>query len=361
MFYFLVQAQTMSVFTNLIKVSIVVTLYQRFKSQKIGGKDYPWFKSEKYDIDPSIDVVDSVAIRSRTVPPPKRRRQRRKTGIIYATKENAKRLKREYESLNNTPVPPAYSRALSQRRPSSDLYMLPSGIVGEDEVSHKLYLSPVNVIKILIFLQTDGLYLNRETSILDGPPRRVYRGDEVDAPRRLREIKGLPEDDIVGKLIAFFWWFCFLVARILAISSFAYFYPRDIIWLLSVHFIICVAFLVYDVKTYVVRQNKAVFYIFLGLVYIFCIIEFMKKFKKAKYLYLGFFALVFVENFATCLVWWLSNLESEEIQSDWWFRFIFFGVLLCSLFSLSSMVFYLIFNKPKKVVVDEEVVEGNPL
>lgn len=132
----------MSIFTNLIKVSIVITIYQSFKSQKVGGKDYPWFKSEKYDIDPSIDVVDSVAIRSRTAVPQKRRRQRRRTGIIYATKENAKRLKREYESLNNTPIPPpAYLRTLSQRRPSSDLYMLPSGIVGEDEVRHKLYVS----------------------------------------------------------------------------------------------------------------------------------------------------------------------------------------------------------------------------
>ncbi|KRT86406.1 hypothetical protein AMK59_160, partial [Oryctes borbonicus] len=338
-----VQAQTMSVVMNLIKVSIVTTLYQRFKTQKIGGKDYPWYKSEKYDIgrDSSVDVVDSVATRFRAGAP--QRRRKRTTGIIYATRENAKRLKREYESRNNTPLP-MYTRSLSQRRPSSDLYMLPTGIVDQDEV--------------------DAVFLNRETSVLDGPPRRVYKGadiDETDFPRLLREIKGLPEDDIVGKLIAFFWWFCFFIARILALVSFAYFYPGQIIWLVLVHFIICEAFLIYDVKTYVVKRHKAVFYIFVGLIYIFCIIEFMKKFKKTTFIYYGFFALVYVENFVTCLIWWFSNLESDEIQSDWWFRFIFISVIICTLFSLSSMIFYILINKPKKVVVDEELVEGNPL
>lgn len=206
--------------------------------------------------------------------------------------------------------------------------------------------------------------LNRETSIVDGPPRQVFKGtssDEVDAPRMIREIKSLPEDDIVGKLIACLWWFCFLIARILAIASFAYFYPRDIIWLLTIHFIICVAFLIYDAQTYVVRQQKVVFYIFIGFVYIFCIIEFMKKFKKANMIYYGFFVLVSVENIITCFVWWLSNLESEEIQSDWWFRFIFMSVLCCTIFSFSSMIFYLIINQPKKVVVDEEVVKVNSI
>ncbi|GJQ86601.1 hypothetical protein Trydic_g7834 [Trypoxylus dichotomus] len=337
-----VQVQTLSVFMNLINVSIITALYQRFKTQKIGGKDYPWYKSEKYDgIDSSIDAVDSIAPRSRAAVP--RKRRRRTTGIIYATRENVKRLKLEYESRNNTPVP-VYSRSLSERRPSSDIYMLPTGIVGEDEV--------------------DGVPLNRETSVLDGPPRRIYKLagiDETDLPRSLREIKGLPEDDIVGKLISFFWWFCFFIARILALVSFAYFYPRDVVWLLTVHFVICEAFLIYDVKTYVVKENKAVFYIFIGLIYIFCIIEFMKQFKKAKFIYYGFFALVFAENFITCLIWWFSNLESEEIQSDWWFRFIFLSVIICTLFSLSSMIFYLMINKPKKVVVDEEVVEGNPI
>lgn len=127
--FFSVQAQTMSIIMNLLKVSIVTTLYQRFKTQKIGGKDYPWYKAEKLEYGKSEDVVDAVATRS-TFKPPRRRR----TGIIYATRENAARLKREYESLNNTPVPTAvYSRGML-RRTSSDLYLIPSGI-DQDEVS----------------------------------------------------------------------------------------------------------------------------------------------------------------------------------------------------------------------------------
>lgn len=199
---------------------------------------------------------------------------------------------------------------------------------------------------------------------MDGPPRIILHGtgiDETDSPRRLRDVKGLPEDDIVGKLVACLWWFCFLIARILAISSFAYFYPRDVLWLIAVHFIICEAFLIYDVQTYVVRRTKALFYIFIGIIYIFCIIEFMKKFKKAKFIYYGFFVLVFAENFITSMIWWFSNLETDEIQNDWWFKFIFYAILGCTLLSLSSMFFYLCINKPEKVVVDQEEVEGNTI
>ncbi|CAH1963147.1 unnamed protein product [Acanthoscelides obtectus] len=39
--------QIASMIINLAKVAITTTYYQRFKSQKLVGKDYPWYKREK--------------------------------------------------------------------------------------------------------------------------------------------------------------------------------------------------------------------------------------------------------------------------------------------------------------------------
>lgn len=267
---------------NLTKLSITTTLYQRFKSQKIAGKQYPWLKPYKLPYDSTIDST-----RQHPQPTPSR---------------------------------------LLVRRSSSDLY-----------------LQPVDV--------------NRETSIVDGPPRRVYRAvDETDLFRipKVMEIKGLPDDDMAGKVIAFCWWFCFLLARMLAISAFAYFYPTDVIWLLASHFVLVVALLLYDVRSDEVRRSKAIFFIFIGLVYLFCLIEFKIKFKKTKFIYNGFFALVFTENIVMSLVWWCANLET--VENDWWFRYIMYLIAICTALSLISMLFYLKVNKPEKVVVERIAV-----
>lgn len=269
---------------NLTKLSITTTLYQRFKSQKVTGKQYPWLKPYKLLYDSTID------------------------------------------SATTRQAPPAPPQRLLVRRSSSDLY-----------------LQPVDV--------------NRETSIVDGPPRTVFRAvDEADFFRlpKIVEVKGLPDDDMAGKVIAFCWWFCFLLARMLAISAFAYFYLTDVIWLLGAHFVLVVALLVYDVRSDQVRINKAIFFIFIGLVYLFCLIEFKIKFKKTKFIYNGFFALVFTENIIMSLVWWCANLET--VEDDWWFKYIICLIIGCTGLSLISMLFYLKVNKPEKVVVERIAV-----
>lgn len=271
---------------NLAKLSITTTLYQRFKSQKLAGKQYPWLKPYKLPYDTTIDS---------------------------STKKQ------------ETPQPSTSNRMLERRR-SSDLY-----------------LQPVDV--------------NRETSIVDGPPRTVFRAvDDTDLFRipKIREIKGMPDDDMAGKLIAFLWWFCFLLARMLAISAFAYFYPTDIIWLMASHFVLVVALLLYDVRSDEVRRAKAIFFIFIGLVYLFCLIEFKIKFKKTKFIYNGFFILVFVENIVMALVWWCANIET--VEDDWWFKYIMYLITGCTGLSLISMLFYMKVNKPEKIVVERVLV-----
>ncbi|XP_017769825.1 PREDICTED: uncharacterized protein LOC108557701 [Nicrophorus vespilloides] len=277
-----IDIQAASILVNICILAGTTVLYQRFKTQKVGGKDYPWFKPYKCLYDPSVDYVDGT--------------RSRKVGIIYRTRETAQAIRK---SLT---------------------------VDVESTTSSDYYMQPVE----------GGI-------------------DEVDiAIQPIRYIRALPEDDLVGKVVSFLWWMCFLLARFFAISTFAYFYPRDVIWLLVSHFILCVAILLYDVRAYVVRRTKAVFFIFIGLVYIFCIIEFKKKFKKARLIYTGYFLLVFIENLTMCLVWWYSELE--DIYNVWWFKFSFNMTLICSFLSFTTMMLYTCVNRPDKVIVGKEVI-----
>lgn len=170
-------------------------------------------------------------------------------------------------------------------------------------------------------------------------------------------MKGLEDDDMAGKLVAFLWWYGFLLARALAISVFAYFFMKECLWLLGSHFLLVITILSYDVKSDAVKRAKALFFIFIGLIYIFCIIEFKIQFKKATFIYYGFFILVFVENFVMCMIWYLGQIES--LENDYWFRYVFYIIVMCSITSFSSMVFYFVINKPPKVVVEARTVSVN--
>lgn len=312
--YFSVYVQGLSIFFNLTKTALTTTLFHRFKSQKLTGKQYPWLKQYKYPYCATINTS--------------------KPGVGLA-EESGGHANQSTEIGPEDENKPSTSRLLERRR-SSDLYLEP--VEGAEKYS------------VVI----------RETSVVDGPPRILYTdygADQVDVfgIPRLREIKGMLEDDAAGKTIAFFWWFCFLLGRILTISTFAYFYPTHIIWLLCSHFILVVALLLYDVRADQVRRAKAIFFIFIGLVYLFCLIEFKIKFKKTKFIYNGFFTLVFTENIIMCFIWWFRNLET--IESDWWFKYVFCVIFVSTALSLLSMLFYLNINKPEKIVVATELVK----
>lgn len=144
-----------------------------------------------------------------------------------------------------------------------------------------------------------------------------------------------------------------MLARVLTISIFAYFYMKETIYLITVHYLLVIGVLFYDIKTNEVKRAKVAFFIFIGLVYVFCIIEFKIKFKKASFIFYGFFFLVFFENLVMCLVWLLGEVES--IENDFWFRFVFYIIVICQILSFSSMFVYFFVNKPKKVVVAKTI------
>lgn len=321
---------------NIAKMAITTTLYQRFKTQKIGGRYYPWFKPYKYIY--GTDTIDGV-LRSKNLQSPYKR------GIVYSTRNTKSKLENQYRT--NVDVVDECDGGVRKIYDDDDDASDGSG----STTSSKYYLKPIDDHQ-----QTKKpSYTMRETSIVGGPKRHLYTNyDVIDLPKRLYSVKALPEDDLAGKIISFMWWFTFILGRMLSISAFAYFYKNETVWLLSSHFVLIVSLLIYDSQANIMRKIKVIYYVFVGLLYLFVLIEFKTKFKKVKFWYYGFFTLIYTENITMCLVWWINNID--YLLNDYWFKYIFNLVLISIMLSLMSLLFYINVTKPKSVIVAEQVL-----
>ncbi|XP_045471042.1 uncharacterized protein LOC123678194 [Harmonia axyridis] len=310
-------SQFMSIVFNLTNLAITVTYYQRFKTQKLAGAQYPWYKPHKYQQNPPSD---EVILRNKAT--------------VLPTRST-----RSTSDVTDKPQEDLYERPGNRR--SSDLYMEPD-IRGT-------YLPPYSsrLPSVVNHWRRMSRYrvrtsLSQETESSSQPDFNI---------RRVLFVKGLPEDDMAGKLIAFCWWWAFLLARILAILAFQYFYPIQVLYILVSHFILTLAILCYDAKSNSLTRSKAMFFLFVCYIYLFCIIEFKIRFRKAKFIYYGFFTLVYLEDLVMCLVWWYGDLDG--VETEFWFRYMFNIIVVCSIFSFVSMMFYMCINKPEKVVVGQ--------
>lgn len=160
-------------------------------------------------------------------------------------------------------------------------------------------------------------------------------------PKRKYSKKGLEEDDPMGKFLSFLWWFFFILARVFAIAVAYEFYPLAVVTMICVHYAIMLAYLFYYSKYYDIIT--LVVNLWLGLVYIFSLIEYRIKFKYADWCTLPYYVFVIVQNVAFTFVWYMN--------ADWngfWYTYIFWAILgsmvLCV---LSSAVYHAMF-KPKK-------------
>ncbi|KAJ8973265.1 hypothetical protein NQ317_017720 [Molorchus minor] len=225
-------AQVLSILFNIAKISITTTFYQRFKAQKLTGKQYPWYKSDLASRQSSVVLRRNIS-----------------EVILEETRSIVeKRMSTDIEKVYN--VEPS---TFSQRRRSSDIYLEPSTSTGYDrrETLQVDFNTTDNEDH-----QTSSPYgrpslsrFSRVISVMGETKSKLFREmgiSERSEPdfnvSRIIYIKGLQDDDLAGKLIAFLWWFCFLLARFLAISAFAYFFIKDALWILLSHFIIVMAF-----------------------------------------------------------------------------------------------------------------------
>lgn len=160
-------------------------------------------------------------------------------------------------------------------------------------------------------------------------------------PTRKYSKKGLEEDDPVGKFLSFVWWFLFILARVLAIVVAYEFYPMYVIATLAVHYAVMLIYLFYYAKYY----DAITFFVnlWLGLVYVFSLIEYRVKFKYADKWSLPYYVFVIVQNLALTLTWFIhANWEG------FWYPYVVYVIFGCTILCVLSSAVYRSLYKPKK-------------
>jgi len=193
----------------------------------------------------------------------------------------------------------------------------------------------------------DSVYREEEamearTSTLESGERLMDSSEQsLKIPKRKYSEKGLEEDDPVGKFLSFLWWFFFIVARVFSIAIAYEFYPKIVFAVLGVHYVIMLIYIFYYSKYY--DAITFVVNLWLGLVYVFSLIEYRIKFKYADWWTLPYYAFVIMQNTTLTFIWF--------IHADWegfWYTYIFCMILISMVLCVfSSTVYYALF-KPKK-------------
>ena len=221
--YFIADAEVLSFVFNLSKIAATIAFYQRFKTQKLAGKQYPWFKSYKNRFNPT-DEIDSLT----------RPRATHTRPTSSTSEDPSPRVVHIRQLSSTTEEPPP-----SESRRSSDFYLEPEESDRPDSMHKSIYSEP------------------EQRDRPDSAPKSIYSRNSMYSRnsgystqpdfniRRVAAVKGLPEDDQAGKLVSFLWWSCFLLARILAISTFFYFYVTSTTYIFTFQFVVFVSCLYY--------------------------------------------------------------------------------------------------------------------
>lgn len=180
------------------------------------------------------------------------------------------------------------------------------------------------------------------------PPRPDSTNIELPTRKIRQQLNGMKEDDVLGKSVAFLWWFFFLLSRILSLAACANFQPYAMFTVL-LHYIIIMAHLLH--QTGFPSIYKVFIQLCLGYVFTFCFIEFRYKVKNVTVLYTCYFSLMLTEITVMSLSWYLNS----EDMDGFWYTFTFTVIFSSHAISCLCMASYLNILKPevKVVYVDE--------
>lgn len=166
-------------------------------------------------------------------------------------------------------------------------------------------------------------------------------GDALSLPSRKQMISGLEEDDLVGKAISFAGWIMFLLMRVISFSVFYVFFPT-FFWMVCLnHYLLMIACIIYEVRFHE-KLERYFFYLFLAYIYLYSLLEFKIRFIHVRTWYVGYFVIVFAENIVMSALWY--NLGVFE---SWWFDFLHFVTITSGVLSLLCLSFYYAFLRPK--------------
>lgn len=240
-----------------------------------------------------------------------------------------------YDAVPQTPPPPT--------PPDADRFHVREALHRLSSFKERMVLNTENYIKEHVPRLPAGLFEHPEDE------DNLSGGDEVDfpLPTRRKMIEGIEQDDFIGKSVSFTGWVLFLVMRILSLSVFSVFYLKATLHLLYIHYFLMVLCLFYETKFHE-KIERIYFYLFLGYIYIFSILEFKIKFVHVRQWYSGYVGFVFTQNIVISMIWYgFADFNS------WWFHYLFALIIGSGMLSLACLLFYYFLLKPADKILFE--------
>lgn len=153
------------------------------------------------------------------------------------------------------------------------------------------------------------------------------------------QIEGLSEDEMIGKIIAFVWWYFFILSRTLTLSTLAFFYPWAFAIISLLHYLGMTSYLFSCGDSE--RTSTKILRFSLGFVFLFCFIEVRDRFRDPRSFAMGFVVLCSLENLVSSVVWFLL-----AAWTSWWFLYTFYLINVSLMVSILAMGLYHTILKP---------------
>nr|CAD7456419.1 unnamed protein product [Timema tahoe] len=218
--------QVLLVMTSLTIMASTTTCFQRFESQRLNGRIEPWKRRPMIDSDTNATETTIPTTQTETKP----------------NDTNVDTTKINYFSPSSANKP-----LLLTPTPSFCGATLPLKPTGRSKRS---------------FRHSAGLSLALPN--FPAPPRpssapvtAINRSSVLELPGRKKLVKGLEEDEPLGKNIAYFWWFFYLLSRTLSIATFAHFHLSAAIGVVLFHYGIMAAYLLYQSRFPSIYKSSA--------------------------------------------------------------------------------------------------------
>uniref|UniRef100_A0A1A9UIX6 XK-related protein n=1 Tax=Glossina austeni TaxID=7395 RepID=A0A1A9UIX6_GLOAU len=387
--------QAISLIFSSLNLAAITATYQRFASQKQVGRHYPWATKA------SAEKTQRTLRKNQYLRQELLRKKRHSERTIHTFPESERILenfnrnrKGNLEGIHNaqddvvdsgmhsSPNTPAVKATFNleniledgEHAPEELAPSAPSGTTAHDMTDpSKLFsrsLSQMETYKNMLILNAQ-LYIQdtiprppklltkdlNETQDDEEPPNPVNEltlisRDEVDffLPHPTLLLNGVEHEDFAAKTIAFFGWIAFIIMRMLALSTFCVFYPKDFLIIIFVHYLVILIALLLEARAEK-KVNLLLFCFLLAYIYIYVILEFRLTFKYLRFWLIGYYIFTVTENVVMTIVWY----RSEEFES-WWFYFICETIIYSGVLSIASVLIYYCILKPKDIVV---LIEDN--
>ncbi|XP_026480019.1 uncharacterized protein LOC113386454 [Ctenocephalides felis] len=330
--YDIVRLQLVSIFSSLLRISMTSALYQRFHSQKLAGRHYPWDKKfPGEDLDENLMTLaeqDQIYRKTMKIP-----------GENFMGNEG----KDDWDHNKDVDLQPSVdyvtlADCATGSAPHDGPPMTPAPKKPVDDVPYSVLVRLTTVRDQLRYsagVMFEDMLGRRDSS--DNPP----------APTRALPPppNGLRRDDAVSYIISTFGWFFYLVSRFLALTTAWTFYPYATWITLALTYITsyCI-YLRLSLKLQDLR--KAYFGLFLSYLNLFVMLELKFKFTKPRRWFGYYFLLATVQSWSMVFSWyWFADWDS------WWFEYSLAVVLGGSFLAVLCAGIYFVILKPKEEVV----------